>query len=445
MKTKTAMLQFILKRTAYSFLILLGVMILTFILFRVAAGDPSATLLGKNPRPEEVEQLRRSLGSDKPLFYGTYLRTEAFTNADFRNGRTEFSNIQISGDAVPGKDGITLNGWDSKIIFHKNFPLDEEILGVCNFDGRIKAETGSAVGGNTPAQGTDDGYGFKIEQTADSVVISGYSTISSIRFERKNPKPWDSQFLASIKEIMSFQSTFPYVSFFNFGNTLLTQEPIREKLWRGMIPSLLLMLPIFFGELLFGIVLAMISCVWHGRFLDRLIMILSVTGMSISYLALIIFGQWLLGYYWNWFPVWGWGSARYLVLPVMIGIFSGTGSGVRFYRTVFLNEANREYLRTAVAKGASPVAVYGKHLLKNSLIPIITRASGVLPFLFTGSLLLESFFGIPGLGSEGINALHDADLQMLKALVILSSFLFVFINLVTDIVYAYADPRMRIK
>ncbi|MBR4076721.1 MAG: ABC transporter permease, partial [Lentisphaeria bacterium] len=95
------------------------------------------------------------------------------------------------------------------------------------------------------------------------------------------------------------------------------------------------------------------------------------------------------------------------------------------------------------AKGASPVTVYGRHMLKNALIPIITRASGILPFLFTGSLLLESFFGIPGLGSAGINALHDADLQMLKALVILSSFLFVVINLLTDIAYAYVDPRMR--
>ncbi len=437
------MIRFILKRTAYSLLILLGVMILTFVLFRVAAGDPTAVLLGKNPRPEEVEQLRRSLGADRPLFYGKYLKTEAFTSADFRNGRTAFSNVEIIGDAVPGKDGITLNGWDAKIIFRKNFAADDDIFAVCDFDGRIKAETVSAAGERKPADG--DGNGFRIEQTADSVVISGYAVIRSVCFERKNPEPWDSQFLASIQEIVSFRSEFPYVSFFNFGNTLLTQEPIREKLWRGMIPSLLLMLPIFFGELLLGIVLAMFSCVWHGRFPDRLIMILSVAGMSISYLALIIFGQWLLGYYWNWFPVWGWGGARYLVLPVIIGIFSGTGSGVRFYRTVFLNELYREYLRTAVAKGASPVAVYGKHLLKNSLIPIITRASGVLPFLFTGSLLLESFFGIPGLGSEGINALHDADLQMLKALVILSSFLFVLINLITDIVYAYADPRMRIK
>ena len=172
-------------------------------------------------------------------------------------------------------------------------------------------------------------------------------------------------------------------------------------------------------------------------------MVLSVAGMSVSYLALIIFSQWLLGYYWNLFPVWGWDDWRNLALPVIVGIISGTGSGVRFYRTVFLNEIGKPYLRTAIAKGDSPFRVYFRHLLKNAAIPIITRASTVLPFLFTGSLLLESFFGIPGLGFRGVDALNSSDLQTLKALVILGAFLFVFINLLTDLAYAWVDPRVR--
>ena len=204
------------------------------------------------------------------------------------------------------------------------------------------------------------------------------------------------------------------------------------------------MIPIFLGELLLGILLAMLSCAFHDSLLDRTITILSVAGMSISYLALIIFGQWFLAYYLNLFPVWGWGDIRYLFLPVAIGILSGTGSGVRFYRTVFLDEAHKEYLRTARAKGLSGVAIYGRHLLKNAMIPIITRASSVIPFLFTGSLLLETFFGIPGLGYAGIKALNDADLQMLKALVVTSSVLFTAINLITDLAYAYVDPRIRL-
>lgn len=426
-------MRFILKRTAYSLLILLGVLILTFVLFRMAAGDPVATLLGKNPKPEEVEQLRQSLGSDRPMFYGKWRKTEAYTNVSFTSGRSEFNAVRYGGNTAAHKTGMILKD-DGEIIFRQNFTPDGRRCLV-----QIEAEGQYTVNG-TQCDGNSE---TEIDTDTGTVCIQGNATVKKVNFCRESDDPFDSQLLASLKEIVTFKSTAPYVEFFNFGRTLTTREPIREKLWSGMLPSLMLMLPIFFGELLFGIILAMIACVWRGTWIDRVIVVLSVAGMSISYLALIIAGQWLLGYYWNWFPVWGWGSAKYLVLPVIIGIISGTGSGVRFYRTVFLNEINREYLRTAVAKGASPVMVYGKHLLRNSMIPIITRASGILPFLFTGSLLLESFFGIPGLGSAGINALHDADLQMLKALVILSSFLFVAINLLTDIAYAYVDPRMR--
>lgn len=426
------MLRFILRRSAYSLLILLGVLILTFVLFRMAAGDPVATLLGKNPKPEEVERLRQSLGSDRPMFYGKWRKTEAYTNVSFRGGRSDFNAVSTEGNASPTRDGMRLTG--GKILFQQNFVPDGKKCLIA-----VEAEGTYSVNG-TLCEGNSE---TEIDPQTKLVCIEGNASVVKVEFSRESDDPWDSQLLASLKEIVTFKSEAPYVEFFNFGRTLTTREPIREKLWDGMLPSLMLMLPIFFGELLLGIIFAMIACVWRGTWIDRVIVVLSVAGMSISYLALIIGGQWLLGYYWNWFPVWGWGSAKYLVLPVIIGIISGTGSGVRFYRTVFLNEINREYLRTAVAKGASPIVVYGKHLLRNSMIPIITRASGILPFLFTGSLLLESFFGIPGLGSAGINALHDADLQMLKALVILSSFLFVVINLLTDIAYAYVDPRMR--
>ena len=167
--------------------------------------------------------------------------------------------------------------------------------------------------------------------------------------------------------------------------------------------------------------------------------------MSISYLVLILLAQWFLGYYCNWFPVWGWGSWKYLALPVLVGIASGLGGGVRFYRTVFVDELRREYLRTARAKGCSRLSIYGRHLLRNAAIPVITRASSVLPFLFTGSLLLETFFGIPGLGFAGVDALNNADLQLLKALVIVSALLFVLLNLLADLAYAWADPRIRLE
>ena len=334
------MLRFILRRTAYSLLILLGVLILTFVLFRMAAGDPVATLLGKNPKPEEVERLRQSLGSDRPMFYGKWRKTEAYTNVSFLGERSEFNAVTYKGSVTPGKEGLQL-GQGGSVIFQQNFVPDGEKCLV-----KVEAEGRYSVNGVA----CEDNSETEVASGTEQIELTGDAVIKKVEFSRESEDPFDSQLLASLKEIVTFKSEAPYVEFFNFGRTLTTREPIREKLWSGMFPSLMLMLPIFFGELLLGIILAMIACVWRGTWIDRTIMVLSVAGMSISYLALIIAGQWLLGYYWNWFPVWGWGSAKYLVLPVIIGIISGTGSGVRFYRTVFLNEINREYLRTAVAK-----------------------------------------------------------------------------------------------
>ncbi|MBO4648175.1 MAG: ABC transporter permease [Lentisphaeria bacterium] len=434
------MLRYILRRTAYSLLIIVGIMILTFLLFRLSAGDPAATVLGKNPAPAELEEMREELGTDKPLFYGRWKQTEIYTSADFSSGHTVFPGVMIEGKYKTVPQGIELEP-GSKVVFRRNFersvPEDVQIT--------IEASGSYAINGSPCKSGWDAPLRHVRSGQPEEIVLETKNALClrSVTFQRPTKGWYDSQLVSSLTEIVSFRSEFPYVSFFNFGRTLQTREPIREKLWKGMLPSLMLMLPIFFGELILGILLAMLACVFRGRWQDQLILCLSVAGMSISYLALIIFGQWFLAYYLNWFPVWGWGDVRYLLLPVAIGILSGTGGGVRFYRTVFLDEMNREYLRTATAKGLPPVKVYFKHLLKNALIPVITRASTVLPFLFTGSLLLETFFGIPGLGYEGVNALNDADLQMLKALVILSAFLFVGINLLTDLAYAWADPRVR--
>ncbi len=207
----------------------------------------------------------------------------------------------------------------------------------------------------------------------------------------------------------------------------------------------MLMIPIFFGELFFSVILALISAAFRDRWLDRTLVIIAVSGMSVSYLAVIIFAQYYLGYYLELFPLWGFESWKSFGLPVLVGTACGIGGNLRFYRTVLVGELHREYLRTAVAKGAAPAAVYGKHLLRNAVLQIITRSSASLPFLFTGSLLLESFFGIPGLGFAGVDALYNSDIQLLKAIVVLSALLFVVINLLADLAYAWADPRIRLE
>ena len=414
-------------------------MLLTFVLFRFAAGDPAEILLGKNPSPFEVEQLRKDLSSDKPLLWGNWQRTEIFRSVKF-NEKKEYSGIKTEGATEYGKGFLKIDG--GKLSFTRNFELSgTRISANIAFRGTF------SLHGEIYFSSTWENKFIELQHPGETLTLATDKTLElkSVEFYREYKTPWDSQLVASFREIMSFTDAFPFLSFLNFGKTLQTKEDIRHVLWRGMWPSLFLMLPIFFGELFLGVALALVSTAFRGKWVDRAIVILSVAGMSISYLVFIIFGQWYLGYYFNWFPVWGYGSAKYLALPVIIGVLSGLGGGVRFYRTVFVNELNREYLRTAEAKGCTPYSVYCKHLLGNAMIPIITRATTLLPFLFTGSLLLESFFGIPGLGYAGINALMNSDLQMIKSLVIVTAFIFVFVNLLSDIAYAWADPRVRLE
>ncbi len=431
------MWSFILRRGAYSLFVLLGVILLTFILFRLAAGDPAAAVLGKNPTAEEVEDLRRQLGADLPLFYGHLRRTEAYTNVDCSAERL-LPGASLAGEGAEFSHGALVLK-NCQLELTRNFDIEEPLY--CQL-----AASGTVVwNGEVHDFGKGMTKMIPIPPEQQSLVVSCDAVIQDISFYFEQSNPWNSQFVNAMREICSFTGEFPYVSFFNFGRTLTTREPIRGILWRGMWPSLFLMLPIFVGELFLGIVLALAATAAKDTWIDKGVLLLSISGMSISYLVLILFGQWLLGYYYNFFPVWGWGSWQNLMLPVIVGIVSGLGGGVRFYRTVFVNELNREYLRTATAKGCSPCVVYGRHLLRNAAIPIITRATSVLPFLFTGSLLLETFFGIPGLGYAGIDALNNSDLQLLKALVIVSALLFVVINLIADIAYAWADPRIRLK
>ena len=132
-------------------------------------------------------------------------------------------------------------------------------------------------------------------------------------------------------------------------------------------------------------------------------------------------------------------------MPVLIGVVSGLGSEVRFYRSIMLDEMYKDYVRTAYAKGVSTRGVLFKHVLKNAMIPVITNVSLSIPFLYTGSLLLESYFGIPGLGYLSVNAINDADVDVVRAVVVVGSVLYLFVNLLADICYSIADPRVRLS
>lgn len=212
-----------------------------------------------------------------------------------------------------------------------------------------------------------------------------------------------------------------------------------------MLPSLSLTIPIFFIGVVVSVSLSLICAFFRDTFIDRFLVMISVALMSINYLVYIVVGQYVLAYKQGMFPVWGYESARYLVLPVIIGVISGLGANIRFYRTVMLDEMYKDYVRTAFAKGVGKPRVLFVHVLKNAMIPIITNVVMLIPYLYTGSLLLESFFGIPGLGYLSINAILSSDIDVIRAIVLIGAILFVICNLLTDICYALVDPRVKLK
>ena len=230
----------------------------------------------------------------------------------------------------------------------------------------------------------------------------------------------------------------------DFGVSTEADEPVLDVLKRGVGPSLSLTVPILAGGTVVGLMLAMLCAACRGGGMDRAVLVGSTVLMSVNYVVWVLAGQFVLAFKMGLFPVWGYESAFYLVLPVLIGIISSLGVDVRFFRTAILDEIYKPYVRTARMKGLSEARVLFVHVLRNSLIPIVTYVSLAIPYLFTGSLMLESFFGIPGLGSVSINAIHSSDMAVVRAVVVLGALLYQGINLVTDLLYAWLDPRVRL-
>jgi peptide/nickel transport system permease protein len=232
---------------------------------------------------------------------------------------------------------------------------------------------------------------------------------------------------------------------FDFGRSFASQQKISTLILNGIRPSLTLAVPIFFIEAFVAIGIALFAAYYRNTWLDRSLVVLCVVGMSVSYLVYILVSQYVLAFRLGWFPIWGYESIKYLYLPVIVGLVSGLGGEVRFYRTVMLDEMYQDYVRTAFSKGCRQRTVLFKHVLKNAMIPVITHTVIVIPFLFTGNLLLETFYGIPGIGYLTVEAINSNDIPVIKATVMVISILYVFASLITDICYAMVDPRVKLR
>lgn len=252
---------------------------------------------------------------------------------------------------------------------------------------------------------------------------------------------------AKISDTIFFQKSVKLFKF-DFGSSDSGRDigyDISQRMW----PSLAIAIPVLLVGLLVNISYALLIAFFRATYIDFWSVVLCVVLMSISGLFYIIGGQYLVSKLLHLVPISGYATGveavKFLILPVIIGVISGIGSGTRWYRTLFLEEIGKEYVRTARAKGLSENIVLFRHVLKNAMIPILTGVVVVLPLLFMGSLITESFFGIPGLGSYTIDAINMQDFAIVRSMVFLGSVLYIIGLLLTDISYTLVDPRVRLS
>lgn len=235
---------------------------------------------------------------------------------------------------------------------------------------------------------------------------------------------------------------------FDFG-TSDSGRDISYDITQRMWPSLAIALPGLLVGLLADISLSLLVAFFRATYLDVWAVVICVIMMSISGLFYIIGGQFLVGKLLHLVPISGYDTGtdaiKFIILPVIIGVIGGIGTGVRWYRTLFLEELSKDYVRSARAKGLRETTVLGRHVLQNALIPILTGVVVILPLLFMGSLITESFFGIPGLGSYTLDAINSQDFAIVRAMVFLGSVLYIFGLILTDLSYTLVDPRVRLN
>ncbi len=237
---------------------------------------------------------------------------------------------------------------------------------------------------------------------------------------------------------------------FNFGTSWATKQDISQMIIQGAYPSLCLTLPAFVFATILSLIISLVAAFYRGKGIDLFVRIMCIAGVSVSALAYILFFQYFFAYKLGWFEISGFeygfpDFVPFVALPAIIFVLLSLGPDVRFFRTVILDEIYQDYVRTARAKGLSEIVVLLKHVLRNALIPIITYVVIQIPSLILGALLLENFFSIPGLGGITLNALNSSDFPVIKAMAILSSVLYILLSLLTDVLYTFADPRVKLK
>lgn len=251
----------------------------------------------------------------------------------------------------------------------------------------------------------------------------------------------------AFKQTLFFQKSLKLFAF-DFGVSDQGRD-ISEDIGYRMWPSLAIAIPALFFGVFVNIVLAMILAFFRASYLDIAGVFICIIVMSISSMFFIIGGQFLFGKVMRLVPISGYdgglNAIKFIILPVMVQVIGDCGAGIRWYRSLFLEELNKGYVKTARAKGLSEWRVMFRHVLHNAMLPILTGIVVIIPSLFMGSLVLESFFGVPGLGSYVIDAISQQDFAIVRAMVFLGSILYIIGLVLTDLSYILVDPRVRLR
>jgi len=238
---------------------------------------------------------------------------------------------------------------------------------------------------------------------------------------------------------------------FDWGKSWATNEPVGAMFASRLPATLTVMAPILVLDILLAIPIALGVAYVRGSLTDRAIMIVTTVALSISFLVYVIVGQYVFAFQLGWFPVQGWSDSVwtnlvvYAPLPVLLAVLVGLSPQTRLYRSFFLDEIGQDYVRTARAKGLTEKRILLKHVLRNAMIPILTNVAVALPGIFVGSFLIETFFSIPGLGREVLLAVNRSDYPVIQAVTIYIAFITMTINLLTDVLYKWVDPRVVLK
>jgi peptide/nickel transport system permease protein len=436
--------RYIIRRLIQMIPTIFGVVLITFILFNLIGGSPARMILGDKASARDLEAFDEQRGFNRPLFWGKFSPTRIYTETDFSISAGPWASVS----GVVHKAGSLHITGPATVTFPMAFDYAPQRIYEWEIRSRhvsgddkavLVSSTNSLPLSETSWTSTSwRDQGGVLNQKVRPVITVPDGTvleINAIQCRRVNVRPWESQWTHYLGQLIRL----------DFGRSHSANQSVVDLMRQGIGPTMMLATPILIGETLISLALALGCAYFRNRWFDHLVLVGCVMLMSVNYLVWIVAGQYWLGYKFSLFPVWGFESWAYLLLPVLVGIMHGLGPNVRFYRTVMLEEMHKDYVRTARAKGVGTPGILFRHVLKNAMIPVITNVVLSLPFLYTGSLLLETFFGIPGLGYLSVNAINSSDVDVVRAVVLIGSFLYLAANLLADLCYAWVDPRVKLS